>query len=103
METIMMSGKEYLLYLRERQELMENYILECLKNAKDHRLSEQEIYRMTDEKFRCELVTDAENVILKGLVMNLLERYEVRGNIIPIPTKYGPGYQFVGKKSDEAA
>lgn len=104
METIMMSGKEYLLYLRARQELMENYILDCFKNAKDYRLSEQEIYSMVGEKFRCELpVDDAENVILKGVVMNLLDRYEVWGYITPMPTKYGPGYQLIDKKTDEAA
>ena len=103
METIM-SGKEYLLYLRERQGLMGKYILECLKNAKNHTLSEQEIYRMTEEKFQCAIpVDDAENVILKGIVRNLLERYEVHGNIVPVPAKYGPGYQLIGKKADEAA
>lgn len=104
METIMMSGKEYLLYLRERQEQMESYILDCLKDAKNYNLSEQEIYQMAGEKFRCELpVDDAENMILKGIVRNLLDRYEARGSIVPVSTKYGPGYQLTGKKADEAA
>lgn len=104
MEKIMMSGKEYLLYLRARQELLEKFILECFKGAKKGSLSEQEIYSMTNEKFQCELpVDDPDNVILKGVIMNLLDRYEANGYLLPVATKYGPGYQFVKKTAEDAA
>lgn len=101
---IAMTGKEYLLYLRAHQEQMEHYILECVENAKGHRLSETEILELVEKKFRCELpVDDKDQVILKGVLTNLLDRYEVQGCLMAVSTKYGPGYQLAGKKREEAA
>lgn len=104
MEMIAMSGKEYLLYLRARQELMEDYILECFKGAEKGMLSGQDIFQMVEAKLRCELpVDDTQNVVLKGILTNMLDRYEVQGNLVPVSMKDGPGYQLIGKSLDEAA
>lgn len=104
MGNIEMSGKEYLLYLRARQDRIEEYILERFKAAKKHRLSKQEICQMVEAEFRCELpVDDTENIILKGVITNLLDSYEVKGWLEPVATKYGPGYHFIGDKIRKAA
>lgn len=104
MEEIMMSGKEYLLYLRARQEQMKAYVLECFKQAKHETLPEQELFEMVEEKFRCELpVDDPENVILKGILINMLDWYEVQGYLAPVSMKYGPGYRLNRKKLERAA
>ena len=104
MDTIAMSGKEYLLYLRSRQELMMDYILECFKGAEKKSLSEQELLQMVEARFCCELpVDDPENVILKGVLTNMLDRYEVQGKLIPVAMKYGPGYQLIGEDLDDVA
>ena len=104
MEEIMMSGKEYLLYLRARQEQMKAYVLECFKEAMNGKLSEQELFEMVEEKFRCELpVDDPENVILKGILTNMLDWYEVQGYLAPVSMKNGPGYRLNRKKLKQAA
>jgi len=104
MEAIKMSGKEYLLYLRARQEQIKAYVMECFKEAKDEMLSEQELFEMVEEKFRCELpVDDPENVILKGILTNMLDWYEVQGYLTPVSMKYGPGYRLNRKKLKQAA
>lgn len=104
MDMIAMSGKEYLLYLRARQELMMDYILECFKSAEKQRLSEQELLQLVADRFRCELpVDDPEHVILKGVLTNMLDRYEVQGKLIPVAMKYGPGYQLISENMDEVA
>lgn len=104
MEEIMMSGKEYLLYLRARQEQMKAYVLECFKEAMNGKLSEQELFEMVEEKFRCELpVDDPENVILKGILTNMLDWYEVQGYLAPVSIKNGPGYRLNRKKLKQAA
>lgn len=104
MKEIMMSAKEYLLYLRARREQMKAYVLECFKGAKDGKLSEQELFEMVEEKFRCERpVDDPENVILKGILTNMLFWYEVQGYLVPVSMKYGQGYRLNRKKLEEAA
>ena len=103
-EEIMMSGKEYLLYLRARQEQMKAYVLECFKEAKNGKLSEQELFEMVEAKFRCELpVDDPENAILKGILTNMLDWYEVQEYLAPVSMKCGPGYRLNHKKLEEAA
>lgn len=104
MREIQMSGKEYLLYLRARQDQMKEYVLNCFKEAKDRTLSERKLFEMIAEKFRCELsVDDSENVILKGVLTNMVDWYEAYGYLVPVSTEDGPGYQMVRKKLEEAA
>ncbi len=104
MEEIQMSGKEYLLYLRARQDQMKEYVLKCFEEAKDRTLPEQKLFEMTAEKFRCELpVDDPENVILKGVLANMVDWYEAYGYLAPVSTEAGPGYQLICKKLEEAA
>lgn len=104
MENIIMSGKDYLLYLRARQEQMKAYVLECFKEAKDEKMSEQDLFELVEKTFQCELpVDDSENVILKGVLTNILNWYEVQGHLTPVSMKYGPGYRLNRKKLEEVA
>lgn len=104
MEKIRMSGKAYLLYLRARQKQMEDYLLDCFRKAEKHMLPEQEIIRMVKAKIQCELpAEDGEDVILKGVVRNLLYRFEALGYLAPVSTEAGQGYQLIDKNADVAA
>ena len=104
MENIMMTTTEYLLYLRARKKQMEDYILECLKNAEGQSMSETEIFTLVEEKFHCELpVDDKDQIILKGILRNLLDWFEVQEVPIPIIIRSESGYQFSGKNNETAA
>lgn len=100
MGTIMMSGAEYLLYLRYHQDQLERFILECFQKAKGQSLREQEIFAMVEKEFRCNLpVNDSENVILKGVLTNLLDRYEIQGILLPVSMEEETGYQLVSERA----
>lgn len=104
MGNIPKSGKEYLLYLREQQEVISNYILDCFRGASEGKISEQELFCMVGQRFRCELdADDPDDIILKGVVRNLLRQCEARGQIIQASSKDGSVYRIIDRKSEKAA
>ena len=104
MGNIPKSGKEYLLYLREQQEVISDYILDCFRSASEGKISEQELFCMVGQRFRCELdADDPDDIILKGVVRNLLGQCEAHGQIIPATSKDGSVYRIIDKKSENAA
>lgn len=103
-ENIQMSGKEYLLYLREQQDAINACILECFQSVPKRTLSEQELVCMIEH--RLPFGTDADdphNMILEGVVRNLLGRFEAHGQIISVCSKEGHRYRLTEGKSKNAA
>ena len=55
---------------------------------------------MVEKEFRCSLpVNDSENVILKGVLTNLLDRYEIQGILLPVSIEEETGYQLASERA----
>lgn len=104
MGSISMSGKEYLLYLRAHQDTIREYIVDCLKDTTKGILAERELIRLIKQHFPFEHAKDdTEDVILIGIVRNLLGQREMSEKILSITEAQETAYKLLKWKKNSAA
>lgn len=98
MKQTKMSDKDYLLYLRDRQEEMRQDILMCCTTKRSSLLVDEfTVYKKLKEKYHEGWEEEqGEDVILKGILQNQIAFLEARGELVSGTAKYGVGYRTVG-------
>lgn len=107
MKQTKMSDKDYLLYLRDRQEEMRQDVLMCCITKRSSLfVDEFTVYKKLKEKYHEGREEEqGEDVILKGILQNQIAFLEARGELVSGTAKYGVGYRTVGRSdgSEKAA
>ncbi len=107
MKQTKMSDKDYLLYLRDRQEEMRQDILMCCTTKRSCLFVDVfTVYKKLKEKYHEGWEKEqGENVILKGILQNQIAFLEARGELVSGTAKYGVGCRTVARPdgSEKAA
>lgn len=95
MKQTKMSDKDYLLYLRDRQEEMrQDILMHCMTKRSGLFVDEFTVYKKLEEKYHEGREKEqGEDVILKGILQNQIAFLEARGELVSGTAKYGVGYR----------
>lgn len=90
-----MNGTEYLLYLRGKQDMMQEEILRFCKSYKKCAVSANRIYEEMKDRYPMSVENKGEeNVILRGVLCNLLMKLVSKGMLEVITQKDGDKYRI---------
>lgn len=98
-----MTGARYLLALREKQDLMKREILNLCRSSKGmEAIPAAEIYKDFQARYPQGKNTGEENVILRGVLGNLLSGMVSHGQLAEEMTGTGAGYRIPALSGDKS-